>query len=194
MKKNKLLITILIIGLLLLISGCEKLKSVDDPKNLTTSMPSPSDIIVDPILTQEELSLQAYEKFMKNETKVSFDRFMPKDYFKGTLYKEGSEYTLSEVLDIVTAYYFENSTNKKIESIDYSYIDCGMDGVKELVLRFNGVDIYDEDDNSALVYIVKYIEEKLSLCYYYETWARSDSTLNEYGYYKSGGSIERAIT
>lgn len=165
------------------VTSINKITPVSD---YNTAMPKP--IEENDATTEDRESMEAYKKFLKNETKVSFDRFMPKDYMAQALYKKGSEYTLSEVLDIVTAYYFEFSTNKKIEYIDYSYIDCGKDGVNELVLRFNGMDIYDEDDDSTLVYIIKYIDGKLSLCYYYETWARSDSTMNEYGYYQSGGS------
>lgn len=135
-----------------------------------------------------ELSMDVYEKFMKNEAKVSFDRFMPKEDMGETIYEKGREYTLSEVLDKVTAYYFPSATNKKIKYIDYSYIDCGEDGINELVLRLNGMDFYAEDDDSALVYIIKYIDGKLSLCYDYKTWARSDTTMNEYGYYESVGS------
>lgn len=215
MKKNKLVIIVSIISLFL-ISGCNKFESVDNPKNLTaspsltsavavaptitntiessitptiapTTVPAVTSTIM-PTLTPEELSMESYGKFMRNEMKVSFDRFMPKDDMGEALYKKGSEYTLSEVLGIVTAYYFEYSANKKIKYIDYSYIDCGMDGVNELVLRLNGMDIYNDDDDSTLVYIIKYIDGKLSLCYCYETWARSESTLNEYGYYQSGGS------
>ena len=199
-----------------MISGCKKFESIDNPKNLTTSSSMTSAVTVDPTITHtiepsttpttapatvptvtsikkptlntEELSMEAYEKFMKNETKVSFDRFMPKDDMEEAFCKKGNEYTLSEVLDIVTAYYFKYSTNKKIKYIDYSYINCGKDGVNELVLRLNGMDIYDKDDDSTLVYIIKYIDGKLSLSYHYETWARSDSTMNEYGYYQSGGS------
>jgi len=125
---------------------------------------------------------------MENDAKVSFDRFMPNDGMGEALYKIGSEYTLSEVLEIVTAYYFKYSTNSKIKYVDYSYIDCGRDGVNELALRINGLNIYNKDDDSTLVYIIKNIDGALSLCYYYETWARSDSTMNEYGYYQSGGS------
>lgn len=168
-----------------MISGCKKSKSIDNHKNLT--VPTVTSI-KEPTLNPEEHSMEAYKKFMKNEMKVSFDRFMPKDDMGEALYKKGSEYTLSEVLGIVKAYYLKYSTNKKIKYIDYSYIDCGKDGVNELVLRLNGMDIYDKDDGSTLIYIIKYIDGKLSLCYYYETWARSDSTMNEYGYYQSGGS------
>ncbi len=57
-----------------------------------------------------------------------------------------------------------------------------------MVLRLNGMEIYAEDDDSTLVYIIKYIDGKLSICYYYETWARSETTINEYGYCQSGGS------
>lgn len=197
-----------------MISGCKKTESVINPKDLNTS-PSPTSAITEaptiiptikpsttptitpttvptpiiiPTLSPEELSMEAYEKFIKNETKISFDRFMPEIGREETLYKKGSEYTLSEVLDIVTAYYFEYATDKKIEYIDYSYIDCGKDGVNELVLRFNGMNIYEPDDDSTLVYIIKYIDGKLSLCYYYETWARCDASIDEYGSFQSGGS------
>ena len=208
MKKNKFVIIILVISLLLMFSGCKKNESADDSKELTTS-PSPTSAITveptitptiepstaptitpttAPTLTLEELSMEAYEKFMKNETKVSFDRYMPTNYMEESLYKAGNEYTLLEVLDIIKVHYLENSTSKKIKYIDYDYIDCGKDGVNELALRFNGMNIYSRDDDSTLVYIIKYIDGKLSLCYYYETWARSDSSLNKYGYYWSGGS------
>jgi hypothetical protein len=143
-------------------------------------------------LSSEEIerqeSLEAYEKFMRNEAKLSFDRFMTDNYMDERFYEMGSEYTLSEILDIVTDRYFEYSTDKKIQYIDYSYLDCGKDGVNELFLRFNGMDLYGEEDDSTLVYIIKYIDGKLDLCYTYETWARSESSINEYGYYQCSGS------
>ncbi len=146
----------------------------------------------EPSLTEKEVerqeSLEAYENFMRNESKLSFHRFSPKDYMDEDLFEKGNEYTLSELLHIITDSYFEYSTNKKVNHIEYSYIDCGMDEVNELILRFHGMDIYGEDDNSTLVYIIKYIDGKLELCHSYETWARSESTINEYGYYSSYGS------
>jgi len=182
-----------------MLSGCENNQNVVN--TITTSPPPTSDVTLTPEIapttestatpislptqTLQELSMKAYEKFMKNEMKVSFDRFMTKDYMEEALYNKGSGYTLSELLHVVTSHYFKYSEKKKIDYMDYSYIDCGKDGVNELVLRFNGMDIYEE---STLVYIIKYIEGKLSVCYYYETWSRSESTINEYGYYQSNGS------
>lgn len=218
MKKNKFIISIFIITLFIMISGCKKSERVDNSKELSASPsptmaitaapitkptiePSATPIIVPttlptitPIIKTESLeeqSMEAYKKFMKNETKVFFDRYMQEVYDypdDKPSFQKGIDYTLSEVLDIVTAHYLDIFTDKQIDYIDYCYIDCGKDGVKELALRFNGLDIYEPDDDSTLVYIIKYIEGKLSLCYYYETWARSDSTLNEYGYIESGGS------
>lgn len=216
MRKNKLVIIILIIMVLLMINGCEKSESVDNSIDLiTASSPTLTNTVAptnspaieptttptiestttptitstaEPTSTLEELSMDAYEKFIKNEMTISFDYYMPISDMDEDLYKRGSEYTLTEVLSIITANYFQGFDNKKIGEIDYSFIDCGNDGVNELAICFDGMDLYNENDGSTLVYIIKYIEGKLNLCYYYETWARSDSTLNVYGYIESGGS------
>lgn len=72
MKKNKLIIIILIIAVLLMISGCGKSEGVDNLKGLS-NLPSTTPEIVPttaPTLTPEELSMEAYERFMRNEVKV----------------------------------------------------------------------------------------------------------------------------
>ena len=138
--------------------------------------------------SEDETSMEAYEKFLKNETILFFENYMQKNDFDSDSFETGRGYTLSEVLRNITTDYLQYSENKKIDAIDYSYIDCGKDGVKELVLRFNGMNIYSQDDDSTLVYIIKYIDGKLVLCFSYETWARSESSINEFGYYGSQGS------
>lgn len=200
--KKKITIIVLIITFMLIMGGCKKIESVASTNTPTiapsttstitpTTVPTATSLIESPTDLEQD-SLEAYEKFIKNEAKVSFDKYTPKDSsgsIMQDLFKGGSEYTLSEVLDIVTAYYFNSyTTNTKMESIDYSYIDCGKDGVNELALRFNGMDIYCENDASNLVYIIKYIDGRLYLCYYYESGGRSESHMNEYGYYYSTGS------
>jgi len=208
MRSNKL-IMILIIASLLIVSGCKKSQN---PQTVTDTNPtaSPSATIIPtaepglrpsqdepvatPALSLDEESLEAYEKFLKNEAAISFDRFMHKGYLinpdntEEPLFQKETEYTLLELLERLTRYYLERSTDKKLKSIDYGFIDCGKDGVSELVLRFNGMDIDGIDDDSTLVYVIKYINGKLYLCYYYETWARSETSINEYGYIKSSGS------
>lgn len=188
----KRIIVVIMFASLVMCTACSK-ETVNQP-NKTEVLELEEKLTTDKELTltekevEQQESLTAYEKFMRNESKLSFLQFMPKDSSDEDLYEKGNEYTLSEVLDIITDSYFEFSTNKKVKQVEYSYIDCGKDEVSELILRFNGMDIYGEDDDSTLVYIIKYIDGKLTLCYSYETWARSESTINEYGYYYSYGS------
>lgn len=137
---------------------------------------------------EDEKSMEAYEKFLKNETLIFFENYKQQVISSDDLFEMGRGYTLSEVLKNITTDYLQYSENKKVDAIDYSYIDCGKDGVRELVLRFKGMNIYSQDDDSTLVYIIKYKEEKLVLCFSYETWARSESSINEFGYYGSQGS------
>lgn len=196
MKTGKLSMMIIIIALLL-IGGCNKSQTQADatPSPSNTEVPvNTSTSSVTPSGSNEELAMEAYEKFLNNEEGLSFDRYMQKGYFinpdstEEPLFQKGNEYTLSEILKKITAYYLEYSDNKKIDYIDYAFIDCGKDGESELLLRFNGIDIYSPDDDSTLVYVIKYIDGKLYLCYYYETWARSETSINEYGYIASSGS------
>lgn len=196
MKTGKLSMMIIIIALLL-IGGCNKSQTQADatPSPSNTEVPvNTSTSSVTPSGSNEELAMEAYEKFLNNEASLSFDRYMQKGYFinpdntEEPLFQKGTEYTLSEILKKLTAYYLEHSDNKKINYIDYAFIDCGKDGEGELLLRFNGMDIDGADDNSTLVYVIKYIDGKLYLCYYYETWARSETSINEYGFITSSGS------
>lgn len=205
MKNTKTVIISVIIASLLMFNGCKKATapSDDQPALSPTITPASSPVASlaitktpsDEELSIEELSMDAYDKFLRNEAAISFDRFMPKGYFansdgffKEPLFEQGQEYTLLEILERITAYYFEYSENKKINYIDYGYIDCGKDEVSDLILRFNGMNIDGQDDDSTLVYIIKYINGKLYLCYCFETWSRSESSINEYGYYTSSGS------
>ncbi|MDD4113431.1 MAG: hypothetical protein PHC56_10445, partial [Herbinix sp.] len=180
MNRNKWVLFIVVVGLIIMTSGCGKPLKEDD--DLTTA-PSTAEAIsealtvtpdVEPFTTPElvptevptitpintatnelnELSMEAYNGFLNNGTKLSFDRYMPSDYMEGDIFNKGSEYTLSEVLDTVKAYYFEHLPGKDIKGIDYSYIDCGKDGVSELAICFIGMNLYYEDDDSTLVYII----------------------------------------
>lgn len=213
MKKSKI-ITIVLLILLLLVSGCknndrrdsrdsdydeEEVFSEDDLDSEDLEEDSDKDLEQDKEQEDDEreesaskdlsdLSMEAYENFLADEGTMSFERFMTKGYMGEDLFRSDKEYTFSEVLDVITEFYFQYSDDKRLESIDYGYIDCGNDGVKELVICFNGIDVYAANDSSTLVYVIKYIEGELALCYSYETWPRSYTEINEYGYYESAGS------
>lgn len=140
-------------------------------------------------VTIENVLEEEYEDFLNNKKELFFDKYNQYEVLEDKKYfEEGKGYTLSEIVDVLTEHYFEYSDDKEMESVSYAYIDCGMDGVKELAICFTGMDIYGQNDDSTLVYIIKNIDDRLQLCYCYETWARCGASINEYGYYVSAGS------
>lgn len=109
-------------------------------------------------------------------------------YYDEELFDANRGYTLVEIVEELREYFSAYEESMAVKSVAYSYLDCGKDGIKELAIQFNGMNIYSPDDDSTVVYIIKEINEKLELCYAYETWARSYSGINEYGFYESSGS------
>lgn len=140
-------------------------------------------------IVEPEEKRNLYLDFLNDEAELYFSKYNQYDSWNDEVFFEkGKGYTLSEIVDVFAERYFKYSNAKEMDSIRYAYMDCGMDGVKELAICFDGMDIYYEDDDSTLVYIIKDINSQLELCYAYETWARSSTSINEYGYSKGGGS------
>lgn len=137
-------------------------------------------IVVEP--EQKVVTKNLYEGFLSDEEKLYFD-YMAMNYPSAAVGVEGM--TLSELLESFPEQYWGLEGTPEVE---YSYLDCGNDGEAELAVRFVGMGIYSPGDDSTLVYIIKEMDERLELCYCYETWARSDTSINRYGYVTSGGS------
>lgn len=78
--------------------------------------------------------------------------------------------------------------NGYVDEIQYAYLDLGADEIPELLVTFVGMDIYAQDDDSTWEYVIRYDGTGLSVCYEFETWARSDTTVSYYGVVNSGGS------
>ncbi len=126
---------------------------------------------------------QRYESFLKGEGKLYFNQYMPSGY-EAIQFEKTKGYTLSELLAVLKGKYTDVDIDMEI---DYAYLDCGNDGVEELAIRFNGISV-EGPEISTQVYVIKDIEEKLECCYYYETWSRSHTDINCYGYVTSSGS------
>ena len=143
-------------------------------------------------LKSEEMttsSSEMYTDFLNDEVQLFFHKYNEYDARGVESYFDKERgYTLSEIVDVLCAHYFEYTGKTDVGAIKYAYMDCGNDGVQEMAVCFTGMDIYCEDDDSTLVYIIKEIDDQLELCYCYETWARSSASINEYGYYVSSGS------
>ena len=130
------------------------------------------------IAEAEPEQVDMYEAFLKDEALVyGYNTENDADGDGG--------YSLSDVIEGFKEQYYGM---QEIPAVEYAYIDCGNDGVKELVVRFVGMGIYEPGDDSTLVCVIKEIDGQLELCHSYETWARSETTMNQYGYLTSGGS------
>lgn len=195
MKKNCLIAGILVSVVLLV--GCTAKEEPTSEVIVTENTEQLSEVSEEELSfeekVEEEESLSEeiendtnlYEDFLSGEGKLYFDQYMHYDY-DTPIFDTQRGYSLTEIVAV-----FREGYHYRIEEapqIRYTYLDCGNDGIKELAVQFYGMNIYDIDDDSTLVYIVKEKDGQLQLCYLYETWARSSASLNEFGYYISGGS------
>lgn len=135
------------------------------------------------LVPKEQNTNEGYESFLDGEGQLYFNRYMPNSYDVAPFEIEKG-YTLTELFTLVKANSID--TNAEME-INYAYLDCGNDGVNELAVRFNGVGP-EGPEISTQVYVIKEIEGKLECCYHYETWSRSYTDINYYGYVTSFGS------
>lgn len=127
--------------------------------------------------------IESYMDFIAGNKLLYFSNCM-QTYYDGELYDAASGYSIYQITDILMEIY----DLEKEPVIKYAELDCGNDGVKEFAVMFENMNIYAPDDDSTLVYIIKNIDGRLQLCYYYQNWARSGSSINYYGYYTSSGS------
>lgn len=142
---------------------------------------------VEPTQTEvvEETSL--YERFLSNEAKVRISQNNNFGYYCNLEDMQDQEFTLEELTNrIIAGYVGDEYSGVKIslESIEYSYIDCGNDGKKELAVRINtpSIDGWEEyivirENNGALETIFSDV-----------AWSRSRICLNKYGYFYNDGS------
>ena len=121
-----------------------------------------------------------YDAFKKGNYKVKYrgtgDRTSCLDT-KSTL-KVGESYTIDEIISALE----KSGEYKHSGEIEYSEIDCGEDGAKELLARV------PFGDEFSLYMIIKQIDEELVMCFDQDGWSRSYVTVNADGTIESGGS------
>lgn len=139
-------------------------------------------------------AMKLYEKFLANEEVLYFDKVIDSSQEMDFLSFSGIDkseiknkpFTLSEMLQLVceseAKAYWEEMEPK---SISYAYIDCGMDGKKELVVSFDDM---GENMDSTDLFVISSLEHKLQVVYCDSFGYRSSGEINENGYYIKAGS------
>ncbi|MCI9134466.1 MAG: YARHG domain-containing protein [Lachnospiraceae bacterium] len=187
-KTQKILIFVLlgmavVIAVIALVIALKSRGAGEDNKELV-----PSETAVEGQQSQEnEEALAAYEQFLKNERTLTiaegFDQAT--SYNNNSLSQElpAREYYLADLLQQV-----QELNNEKFDQIQWTYLDLGDDGVKELALNLVQMD-YD----NQLTCIICYDEGNLKLCYDYSSGYRTYAQLCEYGYHVIGGPSGAAV-
>ena len=153
-------------------------------KKKEENAPKPTEEVIideDPFVNE---SLNAYSDFIDGKLKaVANDINMLDDgeyTFDGLADNKAVNLGREYLPDIITEGYF-------------AYIDCGMDGIPELALKL----YYTDSNEYASPYtdytVIKYDGDgKLRVVCSENTYYRSESNINEYGYITSGGSTGAA--
>lgn len=130
-----------------------------------------------------EASKKAYEEFLANEREVdaSYLKAHAGDISMVEIGKDlKDDLSCKELVSYMGAHPREGI--KPDLKVSYSYLDCGQDGVPELLLRAEGFEMYDGQ------IVIKYIGDKLEIKGFYESWDRSQTVINSAGFFQNGGS------
>lgn len=180
--KRKNIFVICIIVLTVLVSGCGKKNKVENPVEevIAEAEADKEETVVHETVdeaigeaNETDKAMLKYEAFLAGEEKVYVDKY---DFLK---ISEDGEYsyfgdyscmTIEEFFKQVIETEKMGSSSFPFESVEYAYIDCGMDGIAELAMK---AVFADEWDQLERYYVIKLVDDKLELTYMDESYYRS---------------------
>ena len=199
---KKLWITGIICALAVSMAGCGESKTANTDSSLneepvvqeqSTAAETTADSEVKEEKTQETVEStdtaaaagDLYEAFKNGDAKVKYTGNGDRTSYLDTksALKVGESYTISEIVSALEAV----SENKASSDVKYTDIDCGEDGVKELLAEVQ----FGEE--FTLYMIIKQIDDELVMCFDQDGWSRSYVTVNADGTIESGGSSGAAV-
>lgn len=141
----------------------------------------------------EVADMDMYEAFLNNEEVVYGDRVDYANYYSESdadfdlEFEKGRGYTLTEFVLRNVECEVSQFESADLTTVNYAYIDCGNDGVKELAIQLIMDSEYMGQINKE--YIIKEIGGKLQICYRaYGLYRTEEYIANNYGLIYSGGS------
>ncbi|MBP5299505.1 MAG: hypothetical protein J6Z09_10175 [Lachnospiraceae bacterium] len=171
---------------------------VDEPEAAESSVAEQEKITTDArVMSAEDMELavksrEAYERFIKGEELLFFDKItvladhdVPERRYG--IFANAGGLTLEEFnRDYCGGMSEEWDAEYKTTDILYSFIDCGADEIPELAIEFTGGKLFESEYTD--IFVIKYIDDKLELCYYDNAGYRAYCGINKYGYAYRGGS------
>lgn len=134
-----------------------------------------------------------YSQFLNNNVAVTVSSDYPLPDYMEPIFEKGSSFTLTELGTRVSQYYLnpEYTDKTSYDYMQYAYIDCPDTADttdKNLLIKFVGLNIYSQDDDSYSEYIITENNGQLYMTGEYQCWARSAATACANGTLRSSGS------
>lgn len=138
-------------------------------------------------------SQSLYEQFLNNNIPAAVGSAYPEGNYTAQILGKNSTLTLTELEGRVSAYFFDPEYTDKTscDRIQYAYVDCPDSAdanAKNLLVKFVGLNIYAQDDDSYAVFILTENGGQLHITDTYQCWARSETTAYANGILSSFGS------
>ncbi len=138
-------------------------------------------------------SQDLYGQFLSGDIPVTFNSNYTESIYLEPILENGNSYTLTELGECVSEYYFDSKymDKKSYDYIQYAYVECPDSSDvndKNLLVKFVGLNIYYPDDDSYAVFIITDDNGQLYVTDAYECWARSETTAYANGTLSSWGS------
>lgn len=130
---------------------------------------------VDSAMNNEDaISMEAYQEFIDSGESLYFDIYDMEGFEKD------KAYSLEEFLKTKKKNY--DPALYKYYDLEYAFIDCGDDGVKELLIRyaFTG-EMSEYEGDYVFENVIKYVDGKLEVCAEACSHYRYNETINGYG-------------
>ncbi len=131
-----------------------------------------------------------YEQFLRNEASALAAESIPQEEYRSPILEKGGSYTFAELGETISAYFLDPEYTDKTSytAAQYAYVNSpDSTGAQLLLVKFIGLNIYSQDDDSYAVIAIKEDNGQLYLTAEYECWARSETLaysngiLNDYG-------------
>ncbi len=141
-------------------------------------------------IQKNENAQDLYMQFINNEVPVMIGNDYPQNDYRIFNLERGKSYTFAELGQYVNQSYLDPEYSEKTayDYAQYTYVECLDSNSQNFLIKFVGLDIYAQDDDSFAVYVITENNGQLYLTDEYECWARSYTEQYRNGLCIDGGS------